>query len=153
MAIENFFNNLSMKKIIVWGMSLLFGFVILRELIAFIAFHLVFNTVSHHWEDQTKEIVQLPQDTRKEMDRIQRGMNHEIEAVQQGGNEMQKKMTGLRSEFEGAEKVQKEIATAWPELLERSKEDSQQVEAETHDFKSQTKKDPEVFSPIESFKK
>ncbi|MCE3238795.1 MAG: hypothetical protein K0R24_1776 [Gammaproteobacteria bacterium] len=123
MNIENFIKNLNVKKIMVWSGSLFFGLIILRELLAFIGFHLLFSIVSHQWENQQKEMRQFHQDVRKEMNQIENRMNNEMEAVQQGINEMQKKMTDFGSEFAGAEKVQEEMANAWPEFPGRSRKE------------------------------
>jgi len=105
MTIENFITNLTFKKIIVGGMSIFFGIFMLRELIAFIAFHLLFSTVSHHWEDQQKEMRQFHQETQTEMNQIEKGMDDEIQAVQQGVNDMQKTMTDFKSDFSNIEKT------------------------------------------------
>ena len=153
MTIEHVIKNLTFKKIIVGGMSLFFGIFMLRELIAFIAFHLLFSTVSHQWEDQQKEMGEFNQEAKTQMRQIERGMDDEVQAVQQGVNDMQKTMTDFKSEFSGAEKVQKEIANALPEFLKRAKEHSRWVEEQARDFTRQTKRDSEEFLHPEHFKK
>ena len=145
MGIENFIKKLSLKKIIVGSVGIFLGCLIVREIVAVVFLHSLFGTVSDQFNGQKIEMRQFHQETKKEMNQINNGMNHEIQEVQKGVNEMNKKINELKAEFSGAEKVEKNIANAFPEVKDRAKENSRWAQEQSHDFSIKSKQHSDKF--------